>query len=681
MRENGAFASSHRHLHKGLCWCSDMEKESELQLNPYTIIRLKHPLLKDKVEQMRKQLQTIIHVEQQQPGYNYYENGLIATQKSVALFDQFKNKPEFNGQLKHYRLQEEMDDAWFMIRKVEHEQRGKKVMGQLKEIVSHLANRYVLATTRIAEIPCTCKGEDELSLAQILPVGANTPEIICYNSCQRTLFAAYKRQMMRVFKPDHNIVEEFKIFTKKYFDTYVEPVLREFDYSYSQWFNKMPRNKQVAMLEVQKMLQENKLPEEVNYGLFCKREKQEAGGKNRAIANIDPVIKYVMGPVCWALEDLADKYFPGYCGKKNWDNLEDLFQHRSDEGFTTVLQGDGSAFDTCQHFELKYIDRLIYEYLADHRLIHHVDPVDFKRLATAEFRNLNAKMVISKRFTTLAEATIRGTVFSGASDTTLMNTLRMALYNQFTLEREGLVYGKDFYHYAKGDDFMVFVKQPTWKQQSFESLYYKTWKPKPKHSSTDFYDNQGCLGMILKFMNVGGLDTIDFCSTTCIPYCGGTRFKLARKPNRMDPLGHYSMKAKRMTNAQYKQYLVDQGYAIYASVGNMPFYDAYAQAYYRQARRIKQKGLRLATGRAKYQIPDDGHRKVILSHSEIAAQEFIDYGHDYVYGLINRESTHREVPESDVLFHLLKHFDISPIDIAYHTEFLKDGGIYDAISK
>lgn len=668
LREANDSLNKHKKLHEGLCWCQEMEKESELQLNPYTIINLRQPELRQRIKEMKEYLKEFV--------------SLKPNEQQELSFEVFKNKTEWHGQLKNYNLKEEVKDAVFMINEVEVKQRGKKYNNKelLRQVVNNLAHRYVLATTRILDIPCTCKGSDELSLAQILPVGANTPEIICYNSCNRTLFAAYKRQMMRVFKPDQKIADEFIKFTRNYFHTYVEPVLETFDYSLSQWLNKMPRHKQEAMDQAKRDIEKNGYPEEVNYGLFCKREKQEAGGKNRAIANIDPVIKYIMGPVCWALEDRADKFFPGYCGKKNWNDLENLFEAQNNAGFKYVLQGDGSAFDTCQHYELKEIDRLIYSYLADHGKIWHVEPSVFKQLACAEFRNLNAKMSINKRYTTMANATIRGTVFSGASDTTLMNTLRMALYNQFTLEREGLVYDRDFKHYAKGDDFMVFVKELQWKGQDFDKIYYKTWKPKPKHSSTDFYDNKGCLGMILKFLNVGGFDTIDFCSTTCIPYAGGLKFKLARKPNRMDPLGHYSMKAKKMTNGQLKQYYKDQGFALLTSVGNMPFYRSYAVAYYKKASQIKAKASRLMTGRIKKEYEDDGHEKVQLTHMDEIAELFNDYGHDYKYGLVNRES-HHHINDNDAYYHLLKHFGISEIDCQYHENFLINGGIYDTIAK
>lgn len=662
--------------HTGLCWCESMEKEAMLQLNPNTDIRLKLPFLRAKVEEMQQRLLDIgldtLIVK------GKYKFNLYVTD----AYKEFQSRFEM---LRQYDLDSEVQHFIKVYAGCGNRQPGNKKFAITgANLVKWAANRYVLATTRIEEIPCTCRGEEQDALHQLLPTGANTPEIICYNSCDRTLFAAFKRQMMRVYEPDPQIAADFQQYTRDYFDKYVEPVLRTFDYSYSQWFNRLPRNKQDAMLKAEAEIAEKGYPELCEYGLFCKREKQEAGGKNRAIANIEPAIKYIMGPVCWALEDCADKYFPGYCGKKSWDDLENLFQQYYSEGFHYVLQGDGSAFDTCQHYELKLIDRLIYQYLAQHNKIWHVNPDDFERLACSEYRELNAKSIGRDGVRRLGSATIRGTVFSGASDTTLMNTLRMALYNLYTLERLGLQYGRDFKLLAKGDDFIIFSRVPKLNGCDFESLYLKTWRPKPKHMITNFDDNKGALGMILKFLNVGDYDTIDFCSVTCIPYANHTKFKLARKPNRMDPLAHYSRATLKMQNRPglIKQYLLDQAMALEVSHGSMPFYNEYARAYRLVAARINAEPMRSASGKPRLQLDNDGHQEVqVHSHEEWAEREFYDYGHEYIEGLKFRFSTHDEVSDEEVYAHLLKHFNISEIDVQYHRDFLEGlNCIYDCIA-
>lgn len=660
-----------------------MEEESTLQLNTDVFIRLKSPVLQKRGERMKSAVQKLIARELTCDEFIKKMKTHItceeARQGLAAILDRCNPEEELQAAQTLYKS--------YMHRHTNGKGTSSRPYDEKAFVFKYMLGRYVILTTAIKDIPCTCKADDEISLLRILPVGANTEKVICYNSCMRTLFAAFKRQMMRVYKPAADMVNEnnpdsFQHFVKKYFDEYVQPVLDKFDYSYSQWYNKMPRSKQQAMDDAQHKIAEHGYPDLVEYGLFCKREKQQAGGKNRAIANIDPQIKYMMGPVCWALEDLADKYFPGYCGKKSWEDLEDYLCVAKAEGYDYVLQGDGSAFDTCQHYELKYIDRLIYNYLVDHGKIWHVDPEAFRLVATAELRELNAKIHMDKKFTALASATIRGTVFSGASDTTLMNTLRMALYNMYTLERKGLKFGRDFKMLAKGDDFMVFTRTPDLDGEAFEDVYMEIWRPKPKHTKANFSEvKENQLGMILKFLNVGGYETIDFCSVTCIPYDDGTKFKLARKPDRMTPLAHYSRNALKMSSGELKQYLVDQAMAIDLAMPNMPFYREYAIAYREAAAKIKAVPVRSKPGRARKILADDGHHKVAPVHHEFFYEtEFYDYGHDFVEGLKWRQSR-RRIPDQDVYDHLLRHFNISYNDIQYHGRFLTHSGIfYDAIA-
>ena len=636
-----------------------MEEEADIQQNPNTVVRVKHRVLKAKMRAIYQQLMPIIP-DVRKP----------FTEDHIANFNRFKS---MYPQLAPYNLESEFAHYKRMVVEINKERQQSKEINRLTFML-WLANRYAVATTKISDIPCTCKADQEIALLQILPVGSNTPEVICYNSCDRTLFAAFKRQLMRVYEPDPQILEQYKVFAGQYFSKYVQDHLVDFDYSYSQWYNKMPRSKQDAIDNAKKKAEDDP-PTIVEYGLFCKREKQEAGGKNRAIANIEPMIKYIMGPVTWALEDIADKHFPGYCGKKNWQDLEHKFQEFYQQGFIYVLQGDGSAFDACQDVGLKEIDRLIYNYLADHKLVHHVDNELFRLVSTARLRELKAKKMSNAGITQMASATILGTVFSGASDTTLMNTMRMALYNMFTLHRKGLVYGRDYQLLCKGDDFMVFVKTPDYNGVSWEDVYMEIWCPKSKSMITDYEAGaQGKIGLILKFLNVGGYETIDFCSTTCIPYDGYSKFKLARKPSRMDPLAHYSRNAIKFKPPELKQYLLDQATALDISHGNMPYYRTYADAYRYWASTIEGQPRRKVTGRPRKRLPPDGHREI--EGTDDYDFEYASYGYDFIQGIRTRKSTNQP-KDAEVYDHLLTHFGISQNTEQAHGRFLVQPGIYD----
>lgn len=644
---------------QGLCWAPSMEEEANIQQNPNTIVRVKHPVLKQRMAMIYRQLTRVIP-NMRKPDWDDIEK----------RFEGFKAQ---YPQLAPYTLKSEYAHFKRMSNEMQAEHNTNMRSNRL-EFMLWLANRYAVAVTRIQDIPCTCKADHEIALLQVLPVGANTPDVICYNACDRTLFAAFKRQLMRVYEPDPDVLQQFTHFAQQYFNKYIRGHLLDFDYSYTQWYNKMPRNKQVAIDRARQSLEE-KPPDFVEYGLFCKREKQEAGGKNRAIANIDPVVKYIMGPVTWALEDIADKHFPGYCGKKNWEQLEDKFEQYYKQGFIYVLQGDGSAFDACQDVGLKVIDRMIYNYLADRKLVHHVDNELFRRMSTARLRRLNATRFTKTGTSHMATATILGTVFSGASDTTLMNTIRMALYNMFTLHRCGLEYGTDYQLLCKGDDFMVFVKTRDLEGRAWEDIYMDVWCPKSKSMQTDYETgSKGKIGVILKFLNVGGYHTIDFCSTTCIPYDAYSKFKLARKPTRMDPLAHYSRNAIKFTALEFKQYLLDQATALEVSHGRMPYYRNYIDAYRFWAQTIPGQPKLRITGRQRRILPHDGHRTI--EHTDDYDYRYANYGYDFIQGIRLRRSTHQP-SDAEVYDHLLTHFGISQNSICAHRIFLTNPGIYD----
>jgi hypothetical protein len=506
-------------------------------------------------------------------------------------------------------------------------------------------------TKKVSDIECTCRQDDEFACKRILPVGTNHHTVIVYNSCKRTLYAAFKRQLKKVVPPDPQVVIQLQQFMDRYFDTYILPEIQNFDYSYSEWFNAMPRHKQEAILKV-----DQEKMDEVVYGLFCKREKQKYGEKNRAISNISQEVKFIMGPVVSMLEEIADKNFPGYCGKKSWNDLEDTYRKNFADGYIYVIQGDGSGFDLSQHNENKHIDFKIYDYLSKNNLIHHVENSLFKKISGMKKRKLKATYTYNGKMFTLASAIVNGTVFSGSSDTTFGNTLRMAIYNMFTLEKMGLKYEDDYRILCKGDDFMIFVKE----LRNYEQHYYKYWSKPIKDPNNYDYSPFG-IGQILKFLKVGLYETIDFCSTIVIPDYKKGIFKIARKPDRVNPLGHYSRVALQMSKPELKQYYLDLAMALDISVPKMPLFNELSSGYKKQASYINVTPCRLSQGRQRLIIPDDGHR-CIKERVSPDVLKYQVYGRDFYEGLKQRQSS-LILDENLVYDFLLENYHISKEDI------------------
>jgi len=449
----------------------------------------------------------------------------------------------------------------------------------------------------------------------------------------------------------------------RYFDDFIEPSLRNFDYSYSDWFNNMPLQKQ---LKIQNM---DRSPEEMTknkYGLSCKGEKQEVNGKTRAISNIPQQTKHLMGPVCAALEEIAAEHWPGYCGGKTWEETEAFYKKASDDGFEFTLQGDASAFDACQHNALKYIDRKIYNHLIDEGKIWHCDPNDFRTVACALTRTLEANTFEQGKMLKIGKAIVNGTVFSGSADTTLMNTLRMAIYNIYTLEQANFKINIDYRLLCKGDDFVIFLKHC----YDYKQLYYTYWLPNTKIPATHAYG----LGLVLKFLTFGDYEDIDFCSTVCIVDKKNNLFKIARKPDRMIPFNHYSRTALSMSKSELKTYYNELATSIELSAKNLPFYENYALGYRAQANAIQAQPSTPKTGLPPIVLPDDGHRKYLNKMQKLLVK-YPNYDRSYIITLLERKSPVIIDPEVVYDF-LLRKYGLTKMDIQEHKEMITSSFYY-----
>lgn len=664
----------------GLCWQQSMEEDNRVFINGDSLVKITNPELKKLVDGYVRSAQTQIYEELRNKRTEYEKNNYL------------------EQRFGHLKMRKEVSEQ-------------RKSPLDINDIIINSLTCEWLEKTEIQDIPCTCKGECVRGALAVLPIADNSKKVIVYNSCLRTLFAAFKRQLKLVPLPDRNVILRFKQFVNEYFEKYIEEELSHFQYSFADWFNHCPTNKQQDLLKVMtvemidELLNESEttipssvllklretartnaeveqdLNELLIYGLFCKREKQEDGGKNRAIANINTLTKLIMGPICWGLEKLFTRIAPGYCGNKNWDQLEDWLDESYRDGFQSVLQGDGSGFDLSQHSENKEFDRLVYQYLVDKEKVKHVPVSWFKYAALSPFKILKAKLFTNQGVVNLGTANIYGTVFSGSSDTTLMNTMRMALYNMFTLQENSvkkLEYGRDYILKAKGDDFMVLVKD---EKLPYEDIYGEFWSSKAQAEDPAFCRTGYGLGQILKFLVIGGFDTIDFCSTTVIPYKykndNQPRFKITRKPDRMIMLGHWSRAALTMKASELKQYLLDQAMAIDTSMPGMPFFKQYAAAFRFHASLIPGAPKRVGSGKKRYHI----FRYRADQTSELSERENIglSYGTETYHKIMTRYSR-KTIPPEFVYQHLLSHYGITRSMIQYHYRFLLTGGHYDLMA-
>lgn len=671
---NGEKQASHMYI-RGTCYCKSMEKEADFYLNPEVDVRLYYPFLADLVYKeklsIRKEFDIRVSLSYQNKekcpiirGYEY----LISLLYNIKDITKAPVTPEeFDAYITNRRNQ--LARSGFAV---------SRHKSNICYIINVISNLQVLRKTKIIDIPCTCK--KKFMFKQVLPVGLNTGKVMCYTSCLRTLFAAFKRQLKAVPRPDPKIMDEFLDFSKKFIDKYIKPHISEFDYSVSQWMNHLTSSKQQSIEQIKKDINEKGIDFlNVVFGLFCKIETQKEGGKNRAIANIDPKMKWIMGPVCWSLEAFFTQFFPGYCGNKSATDLENYLTEQYHAGFTTSAQGDGSGFDLSQHPQCKEIDKYIYSLIKDK--VWHVDSSIFWKAVSMNYRKIDAKLISKEGIIRPFSSIIPGTVFSGSSDTTLMNTVRMALYNHFTLYKAHMKLNNDYKLLAKGDDFMILIHPED--ERRICSAYSLLWSNKPK-DPLDFDQNYGIkgIGQIIKFLKIGDYETIDFCSNAVIRYIYNNKikFKIMRRPERMIDLAHYNRKAATYGAANLKQFYLDMATILRLTCGYKPFYRNYIDAYEYYASQIHAPPKMPKVGKMKRHYEDDGHKSF---HNEKVQADIKRFKYlDKDMAILCRLSTHQdEVDDKYVYKFLEEQYQITKPIIDYHAKQLKRCNmIYDPIS-
>jgi hypothetical protein len=182
----------------------------------------------------------------------------------------------------------------------------------------------------------------------------------------------------------------------------------------------------------------------------------------------------------------------------------------------------------------------------------------------------------NKKKKNLFEYDILGSVFSGDCDTTLCNTIRMAMYNIYVNERAGLKYGKDFVAISKGDDFTVFYKNYV-SNKLIENAYDRFFL----RSSTITGEQQIYgLGQILKFLTIGDPSTISFCSLKAL-YTDISEAKiiLVRDFTKFNHLSRYSRKIKALHGKQRIAYLQQQAISLRATYPGINIFETMAQAF------------------------------------------------------------------------------------------------------
>lgn len=218
-----------------------------------------------------------------------------------------------------------------------------------------------------------------------------------------------------------------------------------------------------------------------------------------------------------------------------------------------------------------------------------------------------------------------GAVFSGSCDTTLMNTLRMSLYNRFVLESLcGYTYGVQYELKSKGDD-TVTVLQANVSTAYVINNYLRAFVY--DIPSSEYAQTYHGLGQIAKYFKIGGLEDIDFCSTETVycPRMGG--FKILRQLKRFITTTVWSRKAKNFSPAQMRIYLESLYQANLTWMNSIPIYRVFNYYLHKDCT-----GLTIKTV--------NGTRKITKEFEDMSDLSYEDYHEsDYKYSLHVEEET------------------------------------------
>lgn len=438
-----------------------------------------------------------------------------------------------------------------------------------------------LDAVKVSDIKDNCK--HKIMYEKILGLNETdqNSEAMMYNVCKHSIFAAAKRQMKMAPKPDPVVADDFINYSINKIEENVGEYLTNFGYSYQQWYEHNNATKQKKIDEYWKMTEDRtqftekqiKELESEEYEGICKIELQPTNGKPRMVCSIPVKTKITMGPVTWQLESIMAKHMPGYCGSKNNQQMSNMINHFIEQGFTKVVEGDGSAFDNTQDVTLKEIDRYIYRRVEPY--IYHVPKEQFHKISQEIYKQMAVNYFTEKGTKkTMFRYKILGSVFSGDADTTLCNTLRMALYNMYVNEKAGLKYGRDFKVFSKGDDFTVLYK-PYISNEFIRKAYYKYFLKEAPTTMTTYG-----LGQVLKMLDFGQPDSISFCSLKAF-YRDQNQdtIILTRDINKFLNITKYSRKIKTLNGLKRKAYLIQQARALIASYKGLKLFETLAEAF------------------------------------------------------------------------------------------------------
>lgn len=386
-----------------------------------------------------------------------------------------------------------------------------------------------------------CEQEPPPGLVAITPIILGTCPQVYYDNCKACLYAAFRRQFLKVVKPVLPVMEMFNAFKQKFFKNTLVPLLeKHFRYNYNAWYNHLnaKQQKELEKVDLTKL-------GTLFYTTMCKRELQASRPrpKTRSVSQPNPEHKYVMGPLVYALENFAKRHVPGYVSGLNWKEKENKMNRDREDGFTFNFDGDYSAWDLCQ-ITVTMLAKEIYKWLVETGRIDHVPEEDFVKQISHELIKVVMTLMKGGKKHTFGYAKRKNSVYSGSADTTFANTLENLMIQMFILFE--LLKLDEARIGTAGDDFNNSIKPVISKTEIIKAYEF---------TATTLRQGEHGLGLTLKFLKFGPLESSDFCSTETF-WCEGCQsYKIVRQLTKFINSMQWSHTALQLSTEQLEVYM------------------------------------------------------------------------------------------------------------------------------
>lgn len=313
--------------------------------------------------------------------------------------------------------------------------------------------------------------------------------------CERCLVGSCLRQFGGCAnRIDLEIFEEYYTFVEQYI---INPIrlCKQRHIDWQLWLTEVDSKKRALYIEhyenynntakylsdeefIRKHVINTKIHTKTDEKIFIDPETNKM--KERAIIEESDIMKVLMGPivksVTYKCKQIFSWYGSGLSNEERCIKFERAIDNLGGIDQVSFICLDGSAFDSCQHKEIK--QALDHRYLLNELYDNILDVMKYAEPRHIEFGITNElKIVKGKVNNTSVELIIDGTVGSGYMNTSNGNTLRSGSYVKFAAHKANIIENVHFNFECCGDDIFIIIRRDK-RDELVKALWKYIYAPK-----------------------------------------------------------------------------------------------------------------------------------------------------------------------------------------------------------